>query len=208
MKTITKILFITVLVISITNFVKGQNITLETTKKEDEFTKTISITVVPKEEMLVGRKVVKETMYLEALKTLPELSAKAWMIYNKQDNGTEIFWIKFYKIVDLGCMSKHDGKAIILFEDGETLELTQVSETDCGDIVNATYLITPREVLKADNIEEFINSQNKSLAILAEKKVSKIRLEGSKYYKDLEIRPEVKDIFQKMVSEIQAQLED
>jgi len=99
-------------------------------------------------------------------------------------------------------MSKYDGKAIILFEGGETLELAQISDTDCGDSVNAIYLIVPRKDFEADDLEAFNVSQNQSLKMIQEKKILKIRINGTEFYKDLELRPEVTDIFQKMIKEI------
>jgi hypothetical protein len=60
----------------------------------------------------------------------------------------------------------------------------------------------PRKDFEADDLEAFNVSQNQSLKMIQEKKILNIRINGTELYKDLELRPEVTDIFQKMIKEI------
>lgn len=194
---------ISILFILFTTSVFGQNITFETSKKLDEFTKALTISVSPKEERLIRKKVEKSDMSLTALQDQYSLPSIVRLIFRRDDNGSEVYYLNFKLYTDLGCMSKYDGKAIILFEGGETLELAQISDTDCGDSVNAIFLIVPRKDFEADDLEAFKVSQNQSLKMIQEKKILKIRINGTEFYKDLELRPEVTDIFQKMGKEIE-----
>jgi hypothetical protein len=182
-------------------FLNAQNISFETTKKLDEFTKSLNVSVFPMEERLVGKKVKKTTLTL----TEPgdrTAATTTRMSFTSKENGAEIYFLNFMVFADLGCMSKYDGKATILFEDGETLELTQISDTDCSDTANATYLIVPRNVYEEGNMESFNIVQNQSLKMLENKNVSKIRITGTKFFKNIELRPGINDLFKKMIIEI------
>ena len=153
------------------------------------------------EERLVGKKVKKTYLTL----TAPDDRTSATttrMSFSRKENGTEIYYLNFMVFADLGCMSKYDGKATILFEDGETLELTQISDTDCSGTANATYLIIPRNIYEEGDLDTISIVQNQSLKKLENKNISKIRINGTKFYKDLELRPGLNDLFQKMTIEI------
>lgn len=189
----------------------AQNITLESTKNVDDFTKTTKIDVVPKGEILKGKKVTKQTAYLEAQKTIYEAAAIGTMTYFKNKDGNELYYLNIAKSVDLGCMSQYDGKAMLMFEDEEVIEIKQISETDCGDFVNVRYILVSKEVYDGTTTEtgmtNFLNAQNKTLQLLETKKLKKIRIYGSKYYDDIEIIPDLQNIFQRMVDELYKQLE-
>lgn len=187
----------------------AQNITLESTRNVDDFTKTTKIDVVPKEEILKGKRVVKQTSFLEAKNTTYEAAAIGTMTYFKNEDGT---YLNIAKSVDLGCMSKYDGKAMLMFEDNEVIEIKQISDTDCGENVNVRYILVSKEVYDATTSEtgltDFLDAQYKSMELLETKKLKKIRIYGSKYYDDIDIRPELQDIFQRMVAELYEQLEE
>jgi hypothetical protein len=196
-----KKIFLIISFLLFTSYIKGQNITFETTSKLDEFTKSLNVSVFPMEERLVGKKVKKTTLTL----TPPEDRTSyvtTSMSFSRREDGTEIYYLSFTVSDDLGCMSKYDGKATILFEDGETLELTQISDTNCSDFARSTYLIIPRKIFEEGDLESISIVQNQSLKMLENKNVSKVRINGTKYYKDLEIRPGYNNLFQKMTIEI------
>jgi hypothetical protein len=184
-----------------TSYIKGQNITFETTSKLDEFTKSLNVSVFPMEERLVGKKVKKTTLTLTPPDDRTSYVTTS-MSFSRREDGSEIYYLSFTVSDDLGCMSKYDGKATILFEDGETLELTQISDTNCSDFARSTYLIIPRKIYEDGDMEIFNTVQNQSLKMLENKNISKIRINGTKYFKDLEIRPGFNNLFQKMTIEI------
>ena len=153
------------------------------------------------EERLVGKKVKKTTLTLTPPDDRTSYVTTS-MLFSRREDGSEIYYLSFAVSDDLGCMSKYDGKATILFEDGETLELTQISDTNCSDFARSTYLIIPRKIYEDGDMEIFNTVQNQSLKMLENKNISKIRINGTKYFKDLEIRPGFNNLFQKMTIEI------
>lgn len=186
----------------------AQNIIIEATKKVDDFTKATSVSVTPKEEIVRGKKVIKETVNLSPMVKLMDPVARGTMSYYKGENGNEFFMISIFKTSDLGCMSQHNGKAMVMFEGGDVVELKQYSKTDCSDSASATYILVNKEVYGADDMESFLIAQSKTLEQIQNNKITKIRIYGTEYYSDIELRPEVQDIFQKMLAEIYTQLEN
>lgn len=171
----------------------AQNISLEETVKKDDFTKAVTIVVTPKEEVAQRRNVVKTFLTIEEGKrTFPQLK------YIKSEKGEEFYLLNFVKAIDLGCLSSYDGKAMILFEDGETLTLKQQSETDCGDTINVNYYLASAETIKGNDMTLFQAEQQEYISLMITKKITKIRIYGSKYYDEIALRPETQDIFQKM----------
>ena len=180
----------------------SQNIFLETSNKVDEFNKSISIQVIPKEEVLRGKKVMKNFLSVE-----DENNTIVFINYLKPEDGSEYYRIVFRKTIDLGCVSKYDGKLLVLFENGETLTLQQQSETDCGDTITPAYYFASPETLKSDSMVDFQAEQNKIIDKFLSSNILKVRLYGTKHYDEIEFRPQAQDIVKKMLNRVDEELE-
>src|SRR5690554_4270297 len=55
------------------------------------------------------------------------------MSYSKTKEAIEYFSLNIYlfNVGDMGCMSKHDGKVMLLMDSGETFTFMQRSDTNC-----------------------------------------------------------------------------
>ena len=179
----------------------SQNILIDPVKKIDEFTKNLSVEVVPFEEVLKGKKVLKIPLSVQAGK-----NTMIGISYYKSKEEVEFYRIAIIKSIDLGCVSKYDGKRLVLFEDGETLTLQQLSETDCDGTISPYYYFASPETIKTDSNDDFQAEQLKFIEKFMTSKVSKIRIYGTKYYDEIEFRPEVSDIIEKMLTKIEESL--
>lgn len=106
--------------------------------KIDDFDGTRSINTKPME----GEHYKKKDFIDTSNETL------AYLLYTKDKGGLEIFAISFLFVgaTDFGCLSEHAGKAVILFENDSTLEISQFSQTDCSaSPYTASYALLSKE---------------------------------------------------------------
>jgi hypothetical protein len=185
----------------VTSNLYSQNIFLEPIKKVDEFTKTLTIDLYPYEEIMFGKKISKFPLPVESGKEF-YMSASIGVRYIKRENGNEFYLFSVKKSVDLGCLSKYDGKMMVLFEDGDTITLKQQSDTDCGSEIKVNYYFGSPEVIESNSMENLQIEQSGIVEKFRTKKISKIRVYGTKFYDDIEFRPEITDIYSKMISKI------
>lgn len=87
--------------------------------------------------------------------------------------GSYSLTLNLHQLAQGSCLSEYDGKAIWLFEDNSTLEITQFSKTDCNwDNLTGYYS------LSSDEVDKLINAR-----------VKKLRVYTTKGYIDYEIKP-------------------
>ena len=124
------------------------------------------------------------------------------MKYQKTDQQ-EVYWVNLIlNKVDLGCLSKYDGKMLVLLEDGTSLEFHQVSQTDCSsDYSKVSYSLISKEGFESLDDEGYLN---KKLREFKEKSIKKIRVHGTKYYADFDISEEKKFILADNVNTIES----
>ena len=112
--------------------------------------------------------------------------------------------ITLYLMSDIGCLSKYDGKAIILFEDKSKIEIHQLSDTDCDDSPTASYLLLSRD--EGEDKSNFQSKIEENYSHIMNHDITKIRVYGNKYYKDFELNLKSQDILKRHFSLIGKQL--
>lgn len=116
------------------------------------------------------------------------------MKYYQQKDSTELYFITFYlwTDVDFGCLSKHQGKAIILFENGNTMDIAQSSDTNCKrGLYHASYYLVSRDQTKS---EVWRDIMLENLEVLKSQPIKAIRVYGSEGYHDFQVRIEKRNI--------------
>ncbi len=83
---------------------------------------------------------------------------------------------------DLGCLSEYNSTLKVKLTNGEIIEFSQISDTDCGDFPSANFIPITREQQKDPNFQEILEE---NLKLLANYDWETIRLNGSEYYTDL-----------------------
>lgn len=173
---------------------------VEFTKKFDEFTGNTTISTKP---ISLYKEILNRNGKL--IRTEPKLSLSI-TIYDSQENEKPIWYLDASFRGDLGCLSKYSGKLMLLFDDGKTLELHQISDTDCSSsIPSARYLFLTKTLYESleGNIELLYNEQEKYLDLFKEKSLKKIRIYGSKYYGDVEVNEELRYILVDKISTLE-----
>lgn len=103
--------------------------------------------------------------------------------YIKDKEGQELYFLtlNIQSLPQGSCLSQYDGKIIWLFSDKTTLELPQISETDCEyTSINGKYKLTPEQ-----------------LEILKTKQPDKLRVYTTKGYMDYELKEDKKELINK-----------
>src|SRR5690606_40914003 len=89
---------------------------------------------------------------------------------------------------DLGCLSKYDGKIMLLMDSGDTFTFMQNSDTDCGSNSYFTnYLMLSEDQAVLPNWREILLENFNEIA---NSKVKKVRVYATKGYLDIEVRSE------------------
>lgn len=103
--------------------------------------------------------------------------------YIKDKEGNELYFLtlNIHNLPQGSCLSQYDGKIIWLFNDKSTLELPQISETDCEyTSINGKYKLTLEQV-----------------ETLKTKQSDKLRVYTTKGYLDFELKDDKKELMQK-----------
>lgn len=112
--------------------------------------------------------------------------------YYKTKEGNEMYSISIVtKAKYLGCLSEYDGKCILLFEDGETLELAQISETQCGDFLYAIYEFYSRDQINDPALRDIALKNYEKISTTL---VKKLRIFGTESTEDYTLKDDKKDI--------------
>ena len=83
---------------------------------------------------------------------------------------------------DLGCMSQQRSTLKVKLSNNEVIEFVQVSKTDCGNLVFATFIPVFKEDLKSEN---FVDLIKENVEILKEFDWVTMRIQGTEYYTDI-----------------------
>jgi len=83
---------------------------------------------------------------------------------------------------NLGCMSKQRSTLIVKLSNNEFINFIQVSDTDCGDAVYATFIPISEADLKNENFKNVIKE---NVEILKEFDWVTMRIQGTKFYTDI-----------------------
>jgi len=83
---------------------------------------------------------------------------------------------------DLGCLSEYSSTLKVKLTNGDIIEFSQISDTDCGDFPNANFIPLTKDQQKDPNFQEILDE---NIRLLATYDWETIRLNGSEYYTDL-----------------------
>ncbi|MAO09730.1 MAG: hypothetical protein CMC07_02260 [Flavobacteriaceae bacterium] len=83
---------------------------------------------------------------------------------------------------DLGCLSEYSSTMKVKLTNGEIIEFSQISDSDCGDYPSARFIPLKKEQLKDPN---YIDLLEDNLDILKQFDWETIRLQGTEYYTDI-----------------------
>jgi hypothetical protein len=178
-----KNLIVFVLAILVFNITYSQEVRIET-NKVDEFNGTKSITT-----SLSAGKYTKRSDYIDL-----DGSLLITLGYSLSADSVELYIFNIFttRANKLGCLSEYNGKCIFLFEDGETQELTQFSNTNCNsNSLYAMYVFWKRDQIDYPEIRDimFTNIEKAST-----KRINKIRIYGTEGIADYTLKEEKKDI--------------
>jgi hypothetical protein len=158
---------------------------------KDEFTNDLNITTdyIPIE---------KETLNLKGKPLTVNLKLDiSIQYYLTETNEAPIWSLNLRYRGDLGCLSKNVGKTLLLFDDGSTLELHQVSNTDCDSkIMSGRYLFISKELFETLKVDRNIifSTQEKYIEKILNTPLKKVRIYGTKFYADIDIEEPYKFI--------------
>ena len=104
-----------------------------------------------------------------------QLSAQAW--------ATEsVIGIRITYTDGIGCLSKYSSSMKVKLSNDEVIDMSMLSDTDCGDYPTGIFIPISKDELSSPNWEEIITNNTKSLR---DNKWVLIRLTGSEYYSDI-----------------------
>jgi hypothetical protein len=83
---------------------------------------------------------------------------------------------------DLGCLSEYSSTMKVKLTNGDVIEFSQISDTDCGDYPSARFVPLTREELKNPDYQQLLDE---NIELLKQFDWVTIRLQGSEYYTDL-----------------------
>lgn len=90
---------------------------------------------------------------------------------------------------DIGCLSEYSSSIKIKLTNGDIIECSQISDTDCGDFPSANFIPLTKEQQKDPNYKEILAE---NLELLESFDWETIRLQGSKFYTDILPKPSKK----------------
>lgn len=174
------------LLLSITNFTFSfsQQIKVEVNQIDD-----FSGSRIIRTENPINKTFIKMSDYIDKDKVL-----LFYLSYFKTKEGRENYTINMIvNSTSIQCLSEYEGKCIILFDNGETMEISQISDTDCGQYrTRAIYVLAKRDEIENNDFNQIsLNNLEK----LKNNLIRKIRVYGTNRYIDCELKENKKDIF-------------
>jgi hypothetical protein len=97
----------------------------------------------------------------------------------KIDNLT-VFLISYSG--DVGCLSKHSSTLKVKLSNGDIIEFSQISDTDCGKSPSANFIPLTKDQLNTPSYNDILIE---NIELLKKYDWETIRLQGSKYYTDI-----------------------
>lgn len=121
------------------------------------------------------------------------VNTESWINIGKSSTGSKLSGsMSFYKnkiygvniklASDLGCMSEQSSTMKVKLSNDEIIEFIQVSNTDCGSYINATFIPIAKVDLKN---EEYLELMKENVEILKQFDWVSIRIQGTEYYTDI-----------------------
>ncbi|QXP79040.1 MULTISPECIES: hypothetical protein [Winogradskyella] len=135
---------------------------------------------------------VEATVEVDEFSKSKKTRTESWTKFGKNKLGKTIngslikvdditvFTISYYG--DLGCLSKYDSTMKVKLTNGEIIEFSQISDTDCGDYPTASFIPITKEQTKDPNFKDLLAD---NIEILKQFDWETIRIQGTKYYTDI-----------------------
>ena len=121
-----------------------------------------------------------------------KITTESWTKFGKDNSGRiisgklirvdelTVFSISYSG--DLGCFSEYSSTMKVKLANGEVIEFSQISDTDCGDYPTARFIPLTREQLKDPEYKDVMTD---NMELLKNYDWETIRLNGSEYYTDI-----------------------
>jgi len=135
---------------------------------------------------------VKATVEIDEFSKAKKIRTENWTKFGKNPFGGTIngslakvddftvFIISYSG--NLGCLSEYDSTMKVKLTNGEIIEFSQISDTDCGDNPSARFIPLTREQLKDPDLKDLLKD---NLEILRQFDWETIRVQGTEYYTDI-----------------------
>jgi len=163
---------------------KGDTITVYENGTWEKINKVKEITEV--------ESTVKATVEIDEFSKSKKTRTESWSKFGKNKLGRTIsgslirvdditvFTISYYG--DLGCLSEYNSTMKVKLTNGEIIEFSQISDTDCGDYPTARFIPIKKEQTKDPNFKDLLAD---NLEILKQFDWETIRIQGTEYYTDI-----------------------
>ncbi len=139
---------------------------------------------------------VEATVEVDEFDKSKKIRTKSWLKFGKNKLGRTIsgslirvddltvFSISYSG--DLGCMSEYSTTMKVKLTNGEIIEFSQISDTDCGNYPTARFIPLKKEQLKDPSLKNILAD---NLYLLNQYDWETIRINGSEYYTDITPNP-------------------
>jgi hypothetical protein len=165
---------------------------IKATKKIDEFTG--QMTISSPSDWIQKKEIGKTKAQQKQIDALGDKILLGLTYSLKKDSDSPVYFLtSIVQNEGLECLSQHTGKILLLFEN-ETLEVSQISDTDCTNgFKAANYLLVSRDVLEKSQSEaDWTELTNAYLEVFLSQELKKIRIYGTNGFLDFEIDQEYK----------------
>ena len=122
---------------------------------------------------------IKKTIVTKSWDKIGNSNLKRKLTASMKYYNEGIYGLSVFFPVDLGCMSSHSSKLQVKLVNGDVVEFSYVSKTDCGDYVTGTFVPLTDEEIRMPNAKETLKSNIDKLATYD---WESIRITGSEYY--------------------------
>lgn len=137
--------------------------------------------------------VLIEKENIDPYKGTKEVITKSWINFAKTETGAillgnaistqQTVGFNFAVMEDLGCLSKENSMVMVKLENGDIIEMAQVSETNCAPSQSAIFMPVSHEEIDSPDFEKIMR---KNLNKLASNNWVSMRIYGTKYEADVE----------------------
>ncbi|MEN2282225.1 hypothetical protein AAGF08_08805 [Algoriphagus sp. SE2] len=100
--------------------------------------------------------------------------------YAFQKSSIPVFYLRYSG--DLGCMSQLRSTMMVKLTNGEVIEFTQITDTECGDAETVGFIPATKEQIESGDYEVFVLE---NIEQLKSYDWETIRISGTEYYSDL-----------------------
>jgi len=136
---------------------------------------------------------VKTTIQVDEFEKTKRIETETWLSFGRTERYGLITgnMIKYKDItsfslslfgIDLGCLSEYTSTIKVKLTNGDIVEFSQVSDTDCGNYPSGRFIPLTKEQLKLTQYKQILTN---NLELLKSYDWETIRITGSKYYADL-----------------------